>query len=215
MSGGVLQVSAGTGPIEVRRFVAQLAGYLTGVCEEEGAVVREVVVHGEEEAPRSVEVFLEAGAEAAGRFVGTHALVARGEGRGKRARKRWFAGVRLCDEEAGAGAAIDLRDVTITAMRAGGPGGQHVNKTSSAVRVFHAASGVTVRVCDERSQRENVRLGLMRLGRVLSSRAQAEALEARAGRRILHYRLTRGQASFVYELDRRGGLVLCGEICSR
>ena len=147
----VVQISAGTGPVEVRRFVALLAEHLAARCEQGGAVLREVVVHGDEEAPASVELHLAAAPPWVSGLAGTHALVARSPDRGKRARKRWYAGVRLCEAQSGgARAAVRREDVTITAMRASGPGGQKVNKTASAVRVHHAASGITVRVADER-----------------------------------------------------------------
>src|SRR6185436_3993113 len=96
MSAAVLQVSAGTGPVEVRRFVALLAEHLTERCLEQGCVVSSVVVHGDEAAPGSVEIHLAAAPAAVAELAGTHALVARSSDRGKRARKRWYAGVKLC-----------------------------------------------------------------------------------------------------------------------
>lgn len=71
-----------------------------------------------------------------------------------------------------------LRECEVETFRSSGPGGQHVNKTESAVRLRHLPSGVVVTSQQERSQHRNKALCLQRL------RKKVEQLNYRPATRV-------------------------------
>ena len=129
-------------------------------------------------------------ANLARRWTGTLLWICKSPLRPAHRRKNWyFAGQPFCALEEAEGG-----EIRFEAMRASGPGGQHVNKTDSAVRATHVATGISVKVQSERSQHDNKRLARLLIQQRLADRQEQSVQELRLQRRDAHHRVERGNA---------------------
>lgn len=113
-------------------------------------------------------------------------------------RKNWFVGVYKLPEPDKV-PELDSKDVTFTATRASGPGGQHVNKTNSAVRAVHGPTGLAVTAQEERSQYANKKLCLIKLAAKFSQSSERQAADTEKTIWQNHKALERGNPVRVYK----------------
>jgi peptide chain release factor len=114
------------------------------------------------------------------------------------ARKNWFIGV-IALPPCRAASPLTLSDLRFESFRAGGPGGQHQNKTESAVRVVHVPTGLAAVARDGRSQHRNKALAIARLQALLEGRTLlAESRDASLVH-TAHHTVARGSGGLRFE----------------
>ncbi len=132
------------------------------------------------------------GAEAfAASWTGTLCWQAASPYRAATGRKNWYVVARPCAVDPPVTTFAES-DVHIVACRTGGPGGQHRNKASTAVRATHRPSGAVVVVDTERQFSQNRRLALHRLRQRIENGNEAAARAAASAHRRIHDELIRG-----------------------
>ncbi len=140
--------------------------------------------------------------------LGTHALVLRSADRGRAARKRWYAGVSVHPLAEGDGKGAERRPARPGDHRHHRAGAGRAAREQDGDGRARAPrpSGITVRVCDERSQRANVRRAVERLAARLAAGADERRAEGEARAALAHHRLERGAPVRTYRLGARGAL---------
>ena len=181
--GAIVTIRAGAGGTDAADWTQMLGKMYLRWAENhsyEAQVVEEAP--GEEAGLRSI-TFIVRGKNAYGMLEserGVHRLVRISPFDNQGRRQTSFAEVDVVPEmEAGEGEAVDLKpdDLRFETFKASGAGGQYVNKTESAIRVYHLPTGITVASQQERSQMQNreVALNILRAKLVQREREEREA----------------------------------------
>ncbi len=195
-----LLLSAGRGPQECAWALAGLLHRLEADATRQNLATRRIrTVPGDRPGTyRSVLVHIRgAGAETfAASWTGTLCWQAPSPYRPTTGRKNWYVTARPYPVDTPRTTFAEA-DVDIVACRTGGPGGQHRNKASTAVRATHRPSGIVVVVDTERQFSLNRRIALRLLRQRIEHGDQAAERAVTTARWRIHDELVRGNPTRV------------------
>ena len=193
----IMQISSGMGPIECR---AAVGGIFRALKKEYPDIQQITCNKGEAEEIYSSIIF--SSDQDLSYLQGTMEWICKSKFRPSHKRKNWFVDVSIIPEADEVYEKISPDDITIESYRSGGPGGQHVNKIESEVRITHLPTGITVTSTKERSQYMNKQDALRKLSAILKNANIASRDSQKAVAWAKHAQIQRGNPVRIYEGER-------------